>query len=171
MTERSFEFTRAITRKPAASIVDGLRAEDHGNPDLTQMLADHEHYIATLRETGAEVIELSALEAFPDSVFVEDVALCLAEGAILMRPGAPSRRGEVAEMEATLRKVYKEVLAIKGPGFIEGGDILTTAREILVGRSARTDAAGIAELAAIAGEWGYTVREVVTPPDVLHFKT
>jgi dimethylargininase len=171
LTERSYEFSRAITRKPAASIVDGLRAQDYGNPDLAQMLADHEHYVTTLRETGAEVIELPALEAFPDSVFVEDVALCLAEGAILMRPGASSRRGEVAQMEATLREVYDEVLAIKGPGFIEGGDILTTAREILVGRSARTDAAGIAELAAIAGEWGYTVREVVTPPDVLHFKT
>jgi dimethylargininase len=64
LTERSYEFSRAITRKPAASIVDGLRAQDYGNPDLAQMLADHEHYVTTLRETGAEVIELPALEAF-----------------------------------------------------------------------------------------------------------
>ena len=54
----SFEFFRAITRCPAASIVDGLRAKDTGTPDLKQMLADHAHYVATLKRTGAEVIDL-----------------------------------------------------------------------------------------------------------------
>ena len=72
----SFEFFRAITRCPAASIVDGLRAEDTGTPDLEQMLADHAHYVATLKRTGAEVIELPPLEEYPDGVFVEDTALC-----------------------------------------------------------------------------------------------
>ena len=171
MTEPSYEFTRAIIRAPARSIVHGLRAEDLGNPDHDQMLQDHAHYVATLREAGADVTELSALEAWPDSVFVEDVALCLPEGAILMRPGAPSRAGEVAEMAPVLRDVYEQLFAIEGPGFIEGGDILTTSKEILVGRSARTDAAGIAELAQIVARWDYPVREVMTPAGVLHFKT
>ena len=171
MTEHAYEFTRAITRQPAPSIVNGLRAVDSGDPDYEQMLRDHAHYIATLQEAGATVTELPALDAFPDAVFVEDVALCLPEFAILMRPGAASRRGEVAEMAATLRQEYEEVLSIQGSGFIEGGDILTTATEILVGRSERTDAAGIAELATIVGERGYRLREVNTPAGVLHFKT
>jgi dimethylargininase len=46
-----------------------------------------------------------------------------------------------------------------------------TGREILVGRSARTDAAGVAQLAEIAADWGHALREVFTPPGVLHFKT
>ncbi len=171
MTEHCYEFTSAISRLPAASIVRGLRAEDVGDPDYEQMLRDHAHYVATLKEAGARVTELSALQAFPDAVFVEDVALCLPEAAILMRPGAASRRGEVGEMESTLRDAYDEVLSIKGPGFIEGGDILTTAKEILVGRSERTDTAGVAELAAIVSNWGYRLREVSTPAGVLHFKT
>ncbi|MCK8463791.1 arginine deiminase family protein [Aliiroseovarius sp. S1339] len=171
MTNPSFEFTRAITRRPAASIADGLRAEDIGAPDLDQMLADHAHYVATLKKTGAEVIELPPLEAYPDAQFVEDTALCLPQGAILMRPGAPSRMGEVAEMEPTLRDVYDDVRKINGPGHIEGGDILVTGREVLVGRSDRTDAAGVAELTAITSEWGHALREVFTPPGVLHFKT
>jgi dimethylargininase len=171
LTEHSYEFTRAVTRLPAESIVHGLRAEDVGNPDLEQMLQDHAHYVATLKEAGARVTELSALESYPDAVFVEDVALCLPEAAILMRPGAASRRGEVDEMESTLRDAYNEVFNIKGPGFIEGGDILTTAQEILVGRSERTDAAGVAELSAIVSSWGYRLREVMTPEGVLHFKT
>ncbi len=168
--ERSFEFCRAITRKPSASIVDGLRAADIGTPDLAQMLKDHAHYVAVLRETGADVLELPALEDFPDAVFVEDTALCLHEGAILMRPGAQTRSGEVAEMAPALRGFYDQVLAIE-TGFIEGGDILTTAKEILVGRSARTDARGVAELIRLVAPWGYSVREVFTPEGVLHFKT
>lgn len=171
LTEYSYEFTRAITRLPAHSIVDGLRAVDTGNPDHAQMQKDHAHYVASLKEAGASVTELPALEAYPDSVFVEDVALCLPEAAILMRPGAPSRLGEVDAMAPVLRDLVDQVFEIRGPGCIEGGDILTTSREILVGRSARTDKAGIAELADIVRQWGYQLREVATPEGVLHFKT
>lgn len=171
MPNPSYEFTRAITRRPAASIVDGLRAEDIGTPDLEQMLKDHAHYVATLKRTGAEVIELPPLDDFPDAVFVEDTALCLPQGAILMRPGAPSRMGEVAQMEPTLRQIYGDVRRIEGPGHIEGGDILVTAREVLVGRSDRTDAEGVSQLRGIVSDWGHSLREVFTPPGVLHFKT
>ena len=74
-------------------------------------------------------------------------------------------------MAPVLARFYSEVAAIQGPGFIEGGDILVTEREILAGRSARTDAAGIAELTRRLAPWGYRTRELETPPGVLHFKT
>lgn len=168
----SIHFTHAITRRPAASITAGLRAVDTGTPDLAVMQAHHDAYVATLRGTGATVVELPALDAYPDSVFVEDTALCLPQGAVVMRPGAPSRLGEAAEMAPHLRALYGQVVEIAGAdSFIEGGDILVTEREILVGRSARTNAAGIAELARLVAPWGHAVREVHTPPGVLHFKT
>lgn len=63
------------------------------------------------------------------------------------------------------------MLTIVGPGFIEGGDILVTDREILVGQSARTDRTGIDELRELVSIWGHDVREVITPPEILHFKT
>jgi len=171
MSDRSYRFTHAITRKPAPSIIDGLRAVDTGAPDLALMQAHHADYIAALKSTGATVVELPALPDFPDSVFVEDTALCLQEGVVIMRPGAPSRLGEAAEMAPHLAALYGNVKTIAGPGFIEGGDILTTEREILVGRSARTDAEGVAEFSRHVADWGYSVREVFTPPGVLHFKT
>ena len=171
MQNPSFEFSRAITRRPASTIAGGLRAEDMGDPDLDGMLSAHAAYVTALKSTGADVIELEPLDAFPDAQFVEDTALCLPQGAVLMRPGAPSRLGEVAEMAPTLRVCYDDVREITGPGHIEGGDILVTGREILVGRSDRTDAAGVAELAKIAAEWGHKLREVFTPEGVLHFKT
>ena len=171
MENPTFEFKHAITRRPAASIVDGLRAVDIGTPDLMRMQAAHDAYVATLRETGAQVVELAALETFPDSVFVEDTALCLPKGAILMRPGAPSRAGEVAEMAPALHAHFQDVREITGPGHIEGGDILTTAKEILVGLSDRTDQAGVDEVSELVADWGCTVRTVTIPDGVLHFKT
>jgi dimethylargininase len=170
MSDSSYRFTHAITRKPSPAVIEGLRAVDVGSPSFEQMLKDHEHYIATLKEAGATVHELPALDDYPDAVFVEDAALCLAKGAILMRPSAPTRSGEVAHMAATLKSLYSDVREIKN-GFIEGGDILITGREILVGRSERTDASGVAELRELVTDWGYTVREVMTPEGVLHFKT
>ncbi len=171
MSDRSFRFTHAITRRPAPSIVQGLRAVDTGAPDLARMQAHHADYIAALKSTGAVVMELPPLDAYPDSVFVEDTALCLPEGAVIMRPGAPSRLGEAAEMAPHLAALYGDLRPVTGPGFIEGGDILVTESEILVGRSARTDAAGIEELTRLVAGWGHRVREVFTPAGVLHFKT
>ena len=167
----TYEFSNAITRPPSAAIIDGLRAMDIGTPDLEQMLADHAHYVATLRETGANVVVLPPLADFADATFVEDTALCLPQGAIMMRPGAPSRMGEVEHMTPTLQKLCAQVRHITGDGHIEGGDILVTDREVLVGRSDRTDAAGVAELREILTEWGHELREVFTPEGVLHFKT
>ncbi|SDX88673.1 dimethylargininase [Ruegeria halocynthiae] len=171
MTDPTFDFSRAITRRPALTIAGGLRAEDIGNPDFEGMLTAHKAYVAALKSTGAEVIELDPLDAYPDAQFVEDTALCLPQGAVLMRPGAPSRMGEVNEMAPALHSYYDTVCGIEGPGHIEGGDILVTGREILVGRSDRTDAAGVAELTKITSDWGYKLREVFTPEGVLHFKT
>lgn len=171
MNPRSYCFTHAITRRPAASIVNGLRAVDTGAPDLDTFRSHHDAYVETLRSTGAQVQVLEPLDAFPDSVFIEDAALCLQECAIAMRPGTSSRLGEAAEMIPILHKYYDTVLTIQGPGFIDGGDILVTEREILVGTSARTDEAGIEELRSLVAQWGYSVRQVATPPGVLHFKT
>lgn len=171
MTDASYSFTHAITRRPGKSVTQGLRAEDTGTPELTRMLEHHAAYVTCLKDTGATVIELDPLEDFPDATFVEDTALCLPDCAILMRPGAPSRLGEVDHMVEPLEHLYAEVHRITGPGFIEGGDILTTSREILVGRSARTDAAGVDALRSIVERHGYTLREVQTPQGVLHFKT
>lgn len=169
---RSFHFTHAITRQPSASITKGLRAVDMGAPDLGLMLRHHADYTAALREAGATVIELPDLPDYPDSVFVEDTALCLPEGAVIMRPGAPSRLGEAGEMAPHLAQLYGDLRHITGAdSFIEAGDILMCEGEVLVGRSARTNAAGIAELAGILADWGMKTREVFTPAGVLHFKT
>jgi len=163
-------FASAITRRPAASAVDGLRAQDQGAVDIKRLAQQHRNYQNALRQAGAVVMELPALPDFPDAQFVEDTALCLPGLAVMMRPGAESRRGEVAPMRDALALVFDRMADIT-TGFIEAGDILTTPSEILVGLSARTNQAGADALKAILDDHGYAMRVLQTPPDVLHFKT
>ena len=169
--EYSYQFTHAIVRQPAKSIIKGLRAVDIGSPDYDQMICDHNDYVEALVSAGVKVISLTALDKFPDGQFVEDTALCLPKAVILMRPGAPSRLGEVNEIAPKLRELFEDVYEIDNPGHIEGGDILVTGKEILVGRSARTDENGVSQLSEIVIPLGYVIREVFTPPEILHFKT
>ena len=163
-------FSIAITRLPADTAVDGLRAEDRGAVDIELMLRQHSEYQMALREAGAMVIELPALAAYPDAQFVEDTALCLPNLAVMMRPGVQTRRGEVAPMREVLSPIFKNIANITD-GYIEAGDILTTPSEVLVGLSARTNQSGAEQLRQILNGHGYAMRIVKTPPDVLHFKT
>jgi len=133
----------------------------------------HEGYVAALDDAGVRVTRLDPLEEFPDSVFIEDAALCLGDVAILMRPGAPTRFGESAALRPTLQEIFSTVIELpaQGDAFIEAGDILVTDDEVLVGLSARTNPDGFRALRAVVGEFGYRARRVETPTDVLHFKT
>ena len=171
MADPATAVSRAVTRRPAPSAVDGLRAVDAGPPDIARLIEEHAACEAALRAAGAEVIALPPLPDYPDALFVEDTALCLPEGAVMLRPGAPSRRGEVAEMATALTPLVPEIGHLAGPGHVEGGDLLFTGPEVLAGRSARTDAEGIAALRAVLARWGRPVRAVETPPGVLHLKT
>lgn len=157
-------------REPAASCVRGLRAVDRGPPDLARFRAQHAAYVDALRRAGVHVTVLPPDEAWPDSVFVEDPALCLPEGAILLRPGADARAGEPAALEPALRARFQRFVRLE-VGSVEGGDVLVTDREVLIGLSDRTSRAGAEALASILRAWGRVVRVVETPAGVLHFKS
>lgn len=119
--KRSYQFTHAIVREPANSVVDGLRDGDGPNPDAMRFIKQHEAYTLALKEAGAKIVQLPALEAFPDSVFVEDTCLCLKEAAIILRPGAASRFGESAQIKPALTQLFSKVIQLPDEGFIDGG--------------------------------------------------
>jgi dimethylargininase len=167
----SWRFSAAIARLPGRSIARGIRAVDRGAPDFERFRLEHRDYIDALERAGLQVTVLPALEDYPDSVFIEDAALCLPEGIFMLRPGAPARTGESAALATALAELGHEVIAGPADGFIEGGDILATETAILVGLSARTDRAGFAWLESVLRHWGYPVLAVRTPEQVLHFKS
>ena len=160
-----------MVRTPAQSVVNGLRAVDRGSPDYKKLKSEHEAYIAALTSAGLDVTVLPALEAFPDSIFVEDPALVFSEGAILLRPGTPTRRGETQAIAPVLNHMFEQVFGLPKPGHVDGGDVLVTPKAVLIGLSARTDRAGAKGLIQQLKRLGYRGEIVPTPKGVLHFKT
>lgn len=137
--------------------------------DIGAARQQHAGYMAALLGLDCEVLELPALAGFPDSVFVEDTAVVLDELAILTRPGAPSRRGEVDSIADALTS-YRSLARITGEGTLDGGDVLRIGRNIYVGLSARSNSAGIEQLAALVARHGHTV-DVLATRECLHLKS
>ncbi|MDX1515034.1 MAG: dimethylarginine dimethylaminohydrolase [Gammaproteobacteria bacterium] len=166
-----YRFTHAIVRAPGGSVVRGLRSSGAGDPDPAAFLAQHRDYVAALEDAGLDVTVLPALEDFPDSVFVEDAALCLPGTAITLKPGAPTRAGETAALRPILGKRFDSVIELPGDGTVDGGDVLFAGEEAFIGLSARTDEEGCAALSSVLADLGYRVRRVASPPGVLHLKS
>lgn len=137
--------------------------------DLGRAVAQHAAYVDLLRSLGLDVVEIPADDALPDACFVEDAAVVLDEAALLTMPGAASRRGERSAVAAALGR-FRRLESTELPATVEGGDVLRVGRRLFVGRSARTNEAGLARLRAFAEPLGYAV----TPVDVtgcLHLKS
>lgn len=171
MTRPVTRFNRIIARSPAPSVVNGLRAQDRGNPDFAALQDEHAAYLAAMQAAGVAVTLLPALPDYADSMFVEDPALVFSQGAIILRPGAPTRLGEAALIAPVLKGLFARVLDLPGTGFADGGDVLTTARAVLIGLSARTNRDGAEALINALAQLGLRGEVVATPPGVLHFKT
>ncbi|HEV7122738.1 MAG TPA: arginine deiminase family protein [Rhodanobacter sp.] len=137
--------------------------------DVARARSQHRAYLRALESAGCKVQTLPEERELPDSVFVEDVAIVLDEVAVLTRPGAQSRRPEVASVADLLRR-HRPLHAIEAPATLDGGDVLRMARTLYVGQSARSNPEGIAQLRELLLPWGYAVEGVATR-DCLHLKS
>lgn len=137
--------------------------------DYERARAQHLQYENALRSLGLELISLEAEPDLPDSVFVEDTALVLDECAILLNPGAASRRPEVASVEKALAP-YRTIFRIQPPGTVDGGDILRLGKRIYVGLSGRSTGEAVEQMKAILEPHGYQVR-AVSVTGCLHLKS
>ncbi|MBA3319054.1 MAG: hypothetical protein H0T50_13330 [Gemmatimonadales bacterium] len=166
-------FTRAIVRPPADGFAAGITSSGLGPPDLTLALEQHEAYCRTLERLGVAIVKLDPDPDFPDSTFVEDTAIVTGRGAMLTRPGAASRTGEVAAVGAALRGWFPQPAEIAAPGTVDGGDVCEVGRHFFVGLSERTNREGAAQLAGWLAGHGFSasVIDIRGMPGLLHLKT
>ncbi|MCA9709833.1 MAG: N(G),N(G)-dimethylarginine dimethylaminohydrolase [Myxococcales bacterium] len=151
---------RAWVRAPGDAYVDCLRTHPEGAPDVARALDEHEGYVRALEDAGVEVVRVPAAEGLPDACFVEDVAVVLDhEVAVLTRPGAPSRRLEVADLAPRLAASLV-LWPLRAAATLDGGDVLRLGARLLVGRSRRTNREGIEQLRGFATPRGLEVVEV-----------
>ncbi len=163
-------FTNAIVRRPGRSLVNGITSANLGIPDYKKAYAQHEAYIEALKECDVNVTILEPLEAFPDSVFVEDTAILTEKCAILTNPGAQTRKGEEHSIYEALQQFYSTIELIAAPGTIEGGDVMRVGDHFYVGLSSRTNNEGFSQFQNILKKYGYTASPVFMK-DFLHLKT
>jgi dimethylargininase len=119
-------------------------------PDPGRLAAEHEAFRAQLEAAGAEVVVAETSPATGlDAVYPYDPALVTDEGAVLLRPGKASRLGEVDALAAAFEEAGVPVVGrVEAPATVEGGDTLwLNSGTLVVGRSYRTNDAGIAALA------------------------
>ncbi|WHZ18310.1 MAG: N(omega),N(omega)-dimethylarginine dimethylaminohydrolase [Rhodanobacteraceae bacterium] len=137
--------------------------------DIDLARTQHARYEQALRDAGCAVRQLPEQPDLPDSVFVEDTAIVLDEVAVVTRPSAASRRGEVGSVAAALSE-WRPLVRIETPATLDGGDVLRLGRRLYVGASARSNADGIAQLAEKVAPFGYQV-EAVPVQGCLHLKS
>ena len=136
--------SHALVRPPGASFAQAI-SSSQAVIDVALAQAQHAEYRQALAEAGVAVEVLPPEERYPDSCFMQDPAMVIAGRAIINRPGAASRRGEEEALVELLAARFPTTRIVP-PGTLEGGDVLILPDRVVVGRSDRTNRAGIAQL-------------------------
>jgi dimethylargininase len=160
-----------LVRPPSPRLADGELTHLERVPvDAELAVEQWQGYVDVFRGHGWDVRAVPAAEAHPDGVFVEDAVVVFDDLAVLTRPGALSRRDEVESVRPAVEAVVGELAEIIDPGTLEGGDVLKVGRTVYVGRTARTNADGAAQLRALLEPRGWRVVEVPVTR-ALHLKS
>ena len=166
-------FKQAIVRSPGKNFADGQTTHQGPPPNLKKTIEQHEAYCAALEHCGLRITRLEADQAHPYSTFVEDVAVLTRDAAVLTRPGAKTRAGEVQAIREPLEKFFKTIHEITSPGTLDGGDICEAGNHFFIGISRRTNESGAKQLAGFLAQSGYSssVVDIRAMKSILHLKS
>ncbi len=163
-------FSRALSKHPLGHLID-----------VEEAVRQHAGVVAAMRGAGARIEMLPPDPELPDAPFVQDTMVSFRRthdprgGSALLvatRPGAPSRRPEVAAVMAAAGRLIPSDcrrLTIEAPGTMDGGDVLIWDDRVVIGLSSRTNEAGARQLAPAVAALGYRVWLCPVTDDRLHF--
>jgi dimethylargininase len=174
-------YTLAITRQVSPQITDAVvmkqdeeasssTTTNNTTSPLSYSIAQeqHQNYVKTLRSI-LPTMELPYLDGYPDCVFVEDCLVAVGTTVVVTQPGHSSRRGEVSSLRHVVEQFGFTVAVMEGDAYLDGGDVLYTGRHMYVGRSSRTNDAGIRFLEQTFPE--LRILPVTIPSSDLHLKS
>ena len=141
-----------------------------GPTDLPLARKQHAAYCQTFEDAGLEVIILDADNNHPDCLFVEDQAIIIDGHVLFPIPGHPSRVAEQPPIAEFLTQQYgsDKVQHMNSNCKMDGGDILRLGDLFFVGRSSRTNDAGIGVLRELVEGLGHELRVINLPQQALH---
>jgi dimethylargininase len=163
--------SRLLVRRPSPRLAEGELTHIERVPvDADLALEQWERYVEVYRSRGWEVIDIAPADDHADGVFVEDAVVMFGDIAVITRPGADSRRGEIETARETLEASGIPYVQIAETGTLDGGDVLKVGRTVYVGQTLRTNHEGTTQLRDLLEPRGW---EVVAVPvtKVLHLKS
>jgi len=164
-----------LVKAPGRSFALGFSKPEYGfrhRPVLDRAQREHAAFRGLLEELDVTVHELTEESDSPDDVYQYDPSLVTADGAIMLRSGKPTRR-----IEHDFQKRWYQannvpiVGAVEAPGTVDGGDVCWIREGVVcIGRSLRTNQAGIDQLASMLDEevHVFDLPYDVGEEDVLH---
>ncbi len=161
----------AIVRRPSPRLAEGIVTHaERTAVDAGRALKQWEGYVSAMRDHGWRIVEAPPADEHPDGAFVEDAVAVLRGIAVLTRPGAQQRRGEVDSLAPTLAGLGLEPRRIGAPATLDGGDVMAAGDTVYVGLTERTNAEGARQLGELLEPAGMTVVPVPLSR-VLHLKS
>jgi len=149
-------------------------------PDAVQMLSpldpgkaarEHDAIVEAFRREGVTVHAIEpGVEAPPNLMFAADLLFMTPEGAVVGRPASRVRAGEERHMSRALGRIGIPILhTIRGDGTFEGADAMwIRPHHVLIGRGLRTNAPGVAQVAAVLEGMGVRATIVDLPVGTMH---
>ena len=157
---------RVLVRRPATA--GDFAAANWRQPDPELLLAQHEAFCTLLAGLGCEVEVAAALDGLVDATYIRDPGLVTQRGGVVFQMAKPARQDEPAHLGTALEAAGVPVVArLDGPARADGGDFVwLDPRTLIIGRSYRTNAAGVAQLRTIMAAEGVSVVSVDLPHDL-----
>jgi N-dimethylarginine dimethylaminohydrolase len=156
---------RVLLRRP--SVTGDFAAADWRAPEVGLLARQHEAFGQLLTDLGCEVEVAPAAGGLVDATYVRDPGLVTGAGAVLFQMAKPARVAEPALLGAALTAAGVPVVAwLAGAARADGGDFIwLDERTMLAGRSYRTNAEGLRQLAQILAAEGASLVPFDLPHD------
>ena len=157
---------RVLVRRPATA--GDFAAAAWRQPDPGLLLVQHEAFCELLAGLGCEVEVAAAIDGMVDATYVRDPGLVIQRGGVMFQMAKPARQAEPGHLGTALEAAGVPVVArLDGAARADGGDFVwLDPQTLIVGRSYRTNAAGLAQLRTIMAAEGVTVLPVDLPHDL-----
>jgi N-dimethylarginine dimethylaminohydrolase len=157
---------RVLVRRPAT--VGDFAAAAWRQPDSALLLAQHEMFCELLAGLGCEVEVAAAIDGLVDATYIRDPGLVTQRGGVVFQMAKPARQAEPGWLGTALEAAGVPVVArLDGAARADGGDFVwLDPQTLIIGRSYRTNAAGVAQLRTIMAAEGVTVLSVDLPHDL-----
>jgi N-dimethylarginine dimethylaminohydrolase len=156
---------RVLVRRPATT--GDFAGADWRTPDPELLLRQHDQFCQLLADLGCDVELAAALGEMVDATYVRDAGMVTGRGAVLFQMEKPARAAEPPLLGTALEAAGVPVIAeLTGLARADGGDIIwLDSRTLLVGRSYRTNLAGVHQLREIMASEDVVVGSADMPHD------